>query len=179
MSSKNLHHSGNLFGLWAISSILLFAFTMQFYHHELPCPLCLLQRVCFIAVGLCLVMNLRFGIRPSHYRLMLSAAVLGLMVAARQVYLHWAPNDAGYGSPFWGFYLYQWSALAFLLIIGLTIGAMLLKPNTHLPKALTRLTKTALLIFLFLILANAVMAFLECGSGVCPDDPIRYALAFW
>ena len=72
----------NALGLYAIAGILLAAFVMQIVLQELPCPLCLLQRVAFVALAVGPILNLRFGPRPSHYALSLIAAVMGTFAGA-------------------------------------------------------------------------------------------------
>ena len=53
----------NMFGLLGISLILTVAFFYQLALGELPCPLCLLQRAGFIAVGMGFLFNMRLGER--------------------------------------------------------------------------------------------------------------------
>jgi hypothetical protein len=38
--------------------------------------------------------------------------------------------------------------------------------------------QVAVLLFLLLVLANAVLTFAECGLGLCPDNPTSYQLFF-
>ena len=82
----------NALGLYAIAGILLAAFVMQIVLQELPCPLCLLQRVAFVALAVGPILNLRYGPRPSHDALSLIAAVMGAGFAMRQVLLHIMPG---------------------------------------------------------------------------------------
>ena len=42
----------NALGLYAIALVLIAAFAAQLILHELPCPLCLLQRVLFAALAI-------------------------------------------------------------------------------------------------------------------------------
>jgi hypothetical protein len=170
-----LHYFANCLGLLLISILLIIVLVDQLLRHDLPCPLCLLQRICFVAIGLAMLMNLRFGIKPSHYALMILATLLGLGVALRQIHLHLAPNDPGYGLRFLGEYLYTWSAIGFFIILILITVALLLDRGfegsyTLRHKALTLLTA----LFLFLILAHGISTFIECGPFICPDDPNRY-----
>jgi disulfide bond formation protein DsbB len=51
----------NALALYAISGVLLFAFYWQFAYDELPCPLCLLQRVAITALAVGPVLTLRHG----------------------------------------------------------------------------------------------------------------------
>ncbi len=49
----------NVLGLLGISGVLLVAFIYQLVLGELPCPLCLLQRGAFVALGLGFLFNIR------------------------------------------------------------------------------------------------------------------------
>jgi disulfide bond formation protein DsbB len=57
----------NALGMLAISAMLTYAFASQFLEQELPCPLCLLQRVGFVAVSIGLLLNVTHGPQPAHY----------------------------------------------------------------------------------------------------------------
>ncbi len=59
--SRDLSRTLNGLGLLAVSVVLLVAFADQLLLGDLPCPLCILQRGAFVAVGVALVMNLRLG----------------------------------------------------------------------------------------------------------------------
>ena len=50
--------------LVAFAGVLTAALVMQFVFGELPCPLCLLQRVALVGVAYGLLLNLRFGPQP-------------------------------------------------------------------------------------------------------------------
>src|SRR2546423_12943189 len=97
----------NALGLYAIALILLVAFGAQLILHELPCPLCLLQRIQFAMLALGPVLNVRFGPRPSHYAVSLLIAIAGAGFAMRQILLHIMPGDAGYGSARRGYAYYS------------------------------------------------------------------------
>src|SRR5215831_8680904 len=88
----------NALGLCCIALVLAIAFAAQLLLGELPCPLCLLQRVQFALLAVGPILNIRFGPRPSHYALSLLTAIGGAVFAARQILLHITPGDAGYGS---------------------------------------------------------------------------------
>ena len=75
--NRSIAHILNILALYAISGVLIAAFAMQFALGELPCPLCMLQRVFFCAMAIGPVLNLRFGPRPSHYALSMLAAMAG------------------------------------------------------------------------------------------------------
>jgi disulfide bond formation protein DsbB len=98
----------NALGLYAVAVVLPTAFTAQFLLPELPCPLCLLQRIQFAVLAIGPIMNVRWGPRPSHYALSLLAAVAGAVFSTRQVLLHIMPGDAGYGTPLLAITTIRW-----------------------------------------------------------------------
>ena len=69
--SRNL----NAIGALGIAIVLAMAFYFQFAFYDLPCPLCLLQRVAFVAVAFGLCLNLLWGTRARNYALMIVAAL--------------------------------------------------------------------------------------------------------
>lgn len=177
ISQHKIHQLGATLGLLFISALLVFAFYTQLINHDLPCPLCLLQRLCFIGVGLCLCMNLKEGIKISHYGLMILSALIGLGIALRQIFLHVSPGDVGYGSPLLGLFLYTWSAIGFVIIIGVVALALMFEQGFSESNA--KLSRWHILLmgfFLFLILANGISTFIECGAFICKDNPIHYYL---
>ncbi|RKT37897.1 disulfide bond formation protein B [Thiocapsa rosea] len=167
-------------GLIAIGLVLAVAFSDQLLNHELPCPLCLLQRVGFVLAGFGLAMNLVFGPRPSHYALTILGAMAGGAVALRQILLHIVPGTGAFGEPFLGLHFYTWAAILFALIV---IGSAVLllfdarleaSPAEHEP--IGTLARTALVLFTLLVVGNALSTFLECGLGLCPDNPTGYEM---
>ena len=94
----------NALSLYAVALVLAAAYAAQFILQELPCPLCLLQRILFAALAVGPILNIRFGPRPSHYAMSLLAAVAGAVASTRQVLLHIMPGDAGYGSALLGYH---------------------------------------------------------------------------
>ncbi|KTD18619.1 inner (transmembrane) protein [Legionella lansingensis] len=177
ITQNKLHRLGNMLGLLLSCFILVFAFYQQLIDHDLPCPLCLLQRICFIGVGLCLCMSLMNGIRISYYGLMILSSLLGLGIALRQIFLHVSPGDLGYGSPLLGLYLYTWSAIGFAIIIGLVAIGLLFERGFYEPSQPPGRWLYALMsFFLLLILANGISTFLECGPFICKDRPAHYYL---
>ena len=99
----------NALSLYAVALVLAAAFAAQFMLHELPCPLCLLQRILFATLAIGPILNIRFGPRPSHYAMSLLSAVAGAVASSRQVLLHILPGDTGYGSALLGYHYYSWA----------------------------------------------------------------------
>src|SRR5215213_2205056 len=115
----------NALSLYAVALVLAAAYAAQFILQELPCPLCLLQRILFAALAVGPILNIRFGPRPSHYALSLLAAVAGAVASTRQVLLHIMPGDAGYGSALLGFHYYNWALIGFIAAIVLVAAVLL------------------------------------------------------
>src|SRR5215471_4125848 len=88
----------NAVGLYGIACVLAAAFGAQLWLNELPCPLCLLQRIQFALLAIGPMLNVRFGPRPSHYAISLLTAAAGAAFAMRQILLHIMPGDPGDGA---------------------------------------------------------------------------------
>ncbi|MEM7076056.1 MAG: disulfide bond formation protein B [Pseudomonadota bacterium] len=174
----------NALGMFAVSAILIGGFFYQFFLYELPCPLCLLQRVGFVAVGFGLGLNLLYGPRPRNYALMLVAALFGGSVSIRQILLHIVPGTGHYGDPVLGLHYYTWAGIFFFLVILGTAIMLLSEQQYEAQDAETPverfggngLAKAAFFLMLFLGAANAVSTLLECGPGICDDPPTDYKL---
>src|SRR5712675_247924 len=115
----------NALGLYAVAMVLATAFGAQLLLHELPCPLCLLQRIQFAVLAIGPILNVRWGPRPSHYALSLLAATAGAVFSTRQILLHVMPGDAGYGTALFGYHYYTLAFIGFVSAIVL-LAAMLL-----------------------------------------------------
>ncbi|MCF6768039.1 disulfide bond formation protein B [Thiotrichales bacterium 19S11-10] len=168
-----------------ISIILAMAFYFQFALKELPCPLCLLQRLGLLAIAFGFLLNIRYGVRPSHYALSILAAIVTAMASMRQILLHIEPNSIGYGSTVLGLHMYTWvfilASLAIIYIaIMLSIPKQYLRPD-EIGKAikpkrkLVRLiSSAAFLLFIIILSANVISTYYECGLKECPDNPTTY-----
>ncbi|ONG51402.1 hypothetical protein BKE38_16130 [Pseudoroseomonas deserti] len=170
----------NGIGLLAVSLVLAAAFFEQLVHGDIPCPLCILQRAGFAGVALGLALNLRCGPRPSHYGIAILSALIGGSISARQVLLHIAPGDAGYGGTLLGLHLYSWALLLFFVIVAGCAFLLLFDrqfdeagaPQSRLPA----LGLAVLALAALLVLGNGISTVLECGGGLCPDNPVDYQL---
>ncbi|MEQ9617871.1 MAG: disulfide bond formation protein B [Deltaproteobacteria bacterium] len=170
----------NALGVLGICGVLLGAYFIQFVKGEFPCPLCLLQRLGMLGVAFGAMLNLRFGIRPSHYGISLLSAVFGASVSVRQILLHIVPGTGSYGSPVLGLHLYTWAFVVFVAAIFL-IGLMMLwerqfreNHESNSPENMSRFIKTVFFLAVFISASNVVTTFLECGPGQCPDNPVSY-----
>jgi disulfide bond formation protein DsbB len=170
----------NALGLYAVALVLAAAYAAQLLLHELPCPLCLLQRIMFAALAIGPLMNLRWGPRPSHYALSLLAAAVGAVVSTRQVLLHILPGDPGYGTALLGYHYYTWALIGFAVAIVL-LAAVLLVDRQFEQAAPQRapvgaFARIAVWLVIGLTAANVISTQLECGFQACADNPTFYEM---
>lgn len=164
-------------------------FWFQFGQNEYPCPLCITQRMAMmlatigpLSVVVCALRgrsSLRTLAEGSGFALL--GAVLGMAMSARQVLLHIAPGDPGYGTPVLGMHLYTWALVSFVVVV-VFCGAVLVLGRWTVPEAPRNgLGRTIVWIviglFVFTIAINAVVVFMESGwHWYLPDDPRGYRL---
>jgi disulfide bond formation protein DsbB len=170
----------NALGLYAVAAVLAAAFTAQLVLHELPCPLCLLQRIQFAVLAIGPILNIRWGPRPSHYALSLLAAAVGFAFSTRQILLHIMPGDTGYGTALLGYHYYTLALIGFAAAIVL-IAVTLLFDRQFEDGATTQASpgafaQTAVWLVIGLIALNVVSTLLECGFGACAENPLVYEL---
>jgi disulfide bond formation protein DsbB len=169
----------NLLALLGVTAVLVVAFVWQFVFGELPCPLCLLQRMAFVLAGVGLLLNLRFGPSPAHYAMVLVAGLGGAAAAGRQLLLHQAAGDPGFGTPVLGLHFYTWAFVAFILLMVYCAFMMALDrkaSDNAMPHRVGLLCGMVIWLFFLVVLANTVTTTLQCGMGPCPDNPSRYEL---
>ncbi|KZD24304.1 disulfide bond formation protein B [Tardiphaga robiniae] len=170
----------NVLALHALAALLVAAFAAQLILGELPCPLCLLQRIMFALLAIGPILNIRFGPRPSHYALSLLAAVVGATVSTRQVLLHIMPGDPGFGTALFGYHYYTWALIGFIAAIVLLSLVLLFDrqfekdPAAH--SAPSVIAHVAVWLVIGLTAANVASTLLECGFKACADDPVEYEL---
>lgn len=168
----------NVVALYLIVIVLGAAFYFEFVRGELPCPLCLLQRAAFCAMGVGVIMNLRLGFSPRHYGVILLGAVTGMIFAGRQVLLHIVPGTGAYGTPVLGLHYYTWDVVTFGIAIILSAFALMFNRQFEQRQA-RRLGFVATLAIVLMVVvagANVATTLLECGFQVCPDPPTHFEL---
>ncbi len=156
----------------------------QFIFHELPCPLCLLQRIGLFCIAFGAMMNLKHGKKFKYDLIIIISSIYSLMVAMRQVLLHIAPGDAGYGSKFLDLHFYTWNDIvSFLFIILVSLspmfkGIILNKVLSYFSISTNFVIKLLFSAFLILLLINIISVYMECGFMQCPDNPVKYRSNF-
>lgn len=171
----------NALGILAICVVLGVALFSQFVDGELPCPLCLLQRVGCVAVLTGLMLNVVKGPKPDHYSIMIIGAFFGAAVSLRQISLHIIPGTGSYGAPFLGLHYYTWSFIVFALIILGTAIIAAYSTQYHKQRYIrfaeqNLFAKFTIVIALVIVAGNMLATFAECGPYQCPDNPVSYWL---
>lgn len=170
----------NAVGLMAIGTVLALAFIDQVWFGELPCPLCILQRMGLIAAGIGIALNVIFGPKPSHYGIAIISGIASGAISMRQILLHIVPGTGFYGPAIFGLHLYTWAFIAAVLLV-LGCAIMLLDDRQFsrvqpLSGRFSVLSLSALLLFLSLTIANIFSTVALCGAGVCPEEVDHYEM---
>jgi disulfide bond formation protein DsbB len=178
----------NFIGMMAMVGVLLAGFIYQFWHHELPCTLCQLQRLAMIAVALGAGMNVMLGPDPRHYGVCLVSAAFGAAISLRQTMLHINPffdtktghptlqmtTNPPFGETVMGFHLYVWGVLVFgTVIVAVGIAQLFrdqFRPSAQEPAWLTRLAFFGVGLLFAVAALETLSTFLECGFADCPND---------
>lgn len=178
----------NLLGLLGIIAVFLSAFIYQFSYRDLPCTLCLLQRVAMLGVAVGAAMNVMIRPDPRHYGVCLVSAVFGIAVSIRQSLLHINPyfdvhageptllatTNPPFGQVVLGLHLYIWGIIIFLVTF-LAVGIVQLlrdaaQNSDTQPAWMARLGSLGVGLLVLVAFVQAVTVFMECGFGDCPDN---------
>lgn len=171
---EKLANACDVLGLVCILALALF---FEFVLHELPCPLCLLQRVGFYFMVFGFLLNLRFGFKPSHYAIVIISGFFTSFVAMRQIALHVIPGTGAYGSPILGFHLYTWS---FIIAMAVTVITTLMLSIDRQYKSVVHkdetsvLTHTLFTLTTITLIINIISVIMICGFSICPDNPTKF-----
>ncbi|CAN5434293.1 hypothetical protein BH09VER1_BH09VER1_52000 [soil metagenome] len=186
--------NGGLLSLWpslvaagqilVVCGVLLGSLSYQFFIGELPCPLCVIQRLSFLLACVGPLGILRkagtpegdASFRARGFAFCIMASVLGMAVSDRQILLHIMPGDAGYGPPVMGLHLYTWAAVVFVCLI-LSSAAGLLggrEQSAPLPGMVTNVI-CGLIIAIATIIALATFA-MQGFHWLLPESPTHYEL---
>lgn len=160
-----------------IAAILTAAMTLQYANGELPCPLCLLERVALFGVCFGILLNFRCGFSGRNTGCSLLFAVLLLVVSVRQTLLdiYPRPGHAYIGSAILGIHMPVWSIIiavalltAYALKLALLGGDDMMR-NTDLRSQphVKRLAGLLGLYVIALVAINLVSVVLQCGFGEC------------
>jgi disulfide bond formation protein DsbB len=160
-----------------VAAILTTAMTLQYAKGELPCPLCLLERLALLGVCFGIVLNFRSGFSPQNTGFTLLAALLLLVVSVRQTLLdiYSRPGHEYIGSAILGLHMPVWSiVIALAILLAYAIKLSVLGGDAHLREhgvaEFPRLRKAAFALAAYvtaICAVNLVSVFVQCGLGEC------------
>lgn len=153
-----------------ICFLLLDAFFYQLALGELPCAFCNLIRVCFMLLGSGLLLNQVFGINPWNYVLSGFGALIGSMLSLLFMFAKALPGSRPTGSAILGLHMYTWTFMVFTAAIMFCLFMAVLyarRQPERVESAKSRepsnVTRLLIGLFVFLVAANLVSAFLQNG----------------
>src|SRR5258708_4997693 len=102
-----------------IAETLTFAMILQYRSGEIPCPLCLLQRVAMFGVCAGILLHFRGGYSARNDGISMLFALFLLIVSARQTLLdiYPRPGHAYIGSAIFGIHMPVWSVIIAVAIL--------------------------------------------------------------
>ncbi len=160
--------------LAGLAAILTTAMVLQYAGGEIPCPLCLLQRVAMFGICFGAIRHFRRGYDARNIGIGLIWALYLLVISVRQVLLNIVarPGHAYPGSAVFGLHMPVWSVLiafAVALAFAATLAVVDDARQDAAPPApvLARIGDLAGLYILALCLANLVSVVVQCGLGAC------------
>lgn len=161
----------------AIAGILTAAMTMQYRYGELPCPLCLLQRVALFGIAFGIMLNFRDGFSYRNTGFSLMFTILLLVISVRQTLLdiYPRPGHEYIGSAVFGIHMPVWSIIiAATILVAYAAKMSVLGGDGYLEKtkigkfpALQRIANGLSAFLIALCVVNLVSVVLQCGFGQC------------
>jgi disulfide bond formation protein DsbB len=160
-----------------IAGILTAAMTMQYAYGELPCPLCLLQRVALFGICFGIMLNFRNGFSYQNTGFSLLFAIFLLIVSVRQSLLdiYPRPGHEYIGSAIFGIHMPVWSIIIALAVLSAyALKLAVLGGDEHLREtevrafpAIDRLASILGVYVIVLCLINLVSVLIQCGFNQC------------
>ena len=160
-----------------VAGILTAAMTLQYADGELPCPLCLLQRVGLFGVCLGIMLNFRHGFSYRNTGVSMLFSIFLLIVSVRQTLLDIYPRPGHdyVGTAVFGLHMPVWSiVIAVALLTSFAFELAVFGGNQDLRKTgagafpgLDRLAGILSLYVIALCAINVVSVVLQCGLGQC------------
>lgn len=172
-----LNYTYLLLVMFVIAGILTAAMTLQYVNGELPCPLCLLERVAMLGVCFGIMLNFRRGFSYQNTGFSLLFAIVLLVISVRQSLLdiYPRPGHEYIGSAIFGIHMPVWSIIiALALLIAYAIKLAILGGDEYLREAdvsefpaIRRIADILSIYVIALCLINLVSVVLQCGLGEC------------
>jgi len=160
--------------LAVIAAILTMAMVLQLAFGEIPCPLCLLQRVAMLGCCFGLIQQLRAEKSQRGAGVGLVFALLLLVISARQTLLDIVPRPGHsyVGQAVFGMHMPVWSVvIAVALLLGFAIRFALFGAPRDAAmtegSAMRRCARALELYVVLLCAINFLAVVLQCGLGEC------------
>ena len=166
--------------LLGMAAVLTIAMGFQYGAREIPCPLCLLQRVAMLGICFGTIHHLRHGYDARNIGVGLVWGLFLLLVAVRQVLINIVarPGHAYPGSEILGLHMPVWSVVIAFSVL-LTFAATLAWFRNDQPRSgpssavIIRIGTVAGFYVIALCVINLVSAVLQCGIGACHTTGYR------
>jgi disulfide bond formation protein DsbB len=161
--------------LYVIAAIIIAAMAYQYLNAEIPCPLCLLQRLALFGVCFGIIMNFRVGYSDRNTGWSLLFTLFLLIVSVRQTLINIYPREghAYVGSAVFGIHMPVWCVLiATAIVIAFGLKLTILggdgqfegrKPQGMLGKFAT----AGMVLVLVLCTINFASVIVQCGLDSC------------
>jgi disulfide bond formation protein DsbB len=163
--------------MMVIAGIITAAMVLQYSRGELPCPLCLLQRIAMFGVCFGIMQNFRRGFSYQNTGFSLLFTIFLLVVSVRQTLLdiYPRPGHAYIGSAVFGIHMPVWSiVIALCLLSAYAAKLAALGGDEYLNKApptefplVKRLADILSLYVIAICAINVISVFLQCGFNSC------------
>ncbi len=148
---------------------------------ESPCILCWAQRTSMVLMALAGLFVLRYGPRPRYLGAVILLGTWGTFMAIRHSALHLARDvGQGFAGAFFGVHTYVWSwVIHWVVLVVLAVLLLLLREDSVTTGARDpgRVGRFAMPLFLVVVAANAVQAFVTTGPPpfLGQADPLRFS----
>ncbi len=166
-----------------IAEILTFAMTIQYRSGEIPCPLCLLQRVAMFGVCAGIVLHFRNGYSARNDGISILFALFLLIVSARQTLLDIYPRPGHdyIGSAIFGIHMPVWSVLiAVAILLAFTLKTLVLGGESlrdeDKPELMGSAAKWLSGYVIAICAINFVSVVLQCGLEACHTMGYRFSI---
>lgn len=166
-----------------IAGILTAAMVLQYAQGELPCPLCLIERLAMFGVCFGILLDFRRGFSYQHAGFSLLSAILLLVVSVRQTLLdiYPRPGHEYIGSAVFGIHLPVWSIIiALMILIAFALKMAVIGGDEYLQSArldefpsLRRMASAVGVFVVLLCVVNLVSVVVQCGLGQCHTTEYR------
>jgi disulfide bond formation protein DsbB len=175
-----LNHLFLLAMMLAMAAILTTAMIFQYHGGEIPCPLCLLQRVAMFGVCFGVILHFRHGYSARNDGVSMLFALFLLIVSARQTLLdiYPRPGHSYIGSAVLGLHMPVWSVvIAVAILVAFAIKLAVLGGehlcNRQPSPMLGRLARLLSLYVIAICLINLGSVAIQCGADACHTTEYR------